>query len=1321
MIFKKRVTGSLVGFCSALAVLACGHAQETNWTNTFFGYWPDNGNWSDGAPTLSIDAKVAGLDSLVFVESDGQAKSLSISNEASVLVIGGTLTVAESVSMATNATLSVGGSQTVVEVGGALTGNGLLVVEDGARMTTGSVAWQGATSVAAIVVKGSGTKLESTGTFLLEAPEGEIIMNLSDNATLTVAGGTGTLELKSEVPGGVTLEIGNGSLGAGRGGTIEAAAIVGTGSEKATIALSPGGSTAYVLAPDIRGNVEVLVNGGKSVLTGANDFTGGTQIRRGTLQIGNGGTTGSITGDIENYDKLFFDRSDASSYSSKITESGSVTKNGAGTLTVSGASTYRGNTSVNVGTWQAGATNSYSQNSAYTVASGATLDLNGYNQSIKSLAGAGNVKLGTGTLTTVGSSSTTFSGAISGSGGLTKQGTSTLTLSGGNTYEGLTIVDRGTLRAGSVNAFSQGSVHSVSSGATLGLNNFNQTIGGLAGYGSVTLGSATLTVGGTATTGFSGTISGTGQLAKKDAGLFTLIAANTYSGGTTINGGTLQTTNASALGTGAVQLNSGGALKPVGTLDISSLVWNGGTVASTVGASLLDIAGDLTLSGVGQFDFSSSSGFTRDTEYAILSAGNLGLYDGSDFAGLVNSVFRIDSLTNTLYVSFTGTSTGSILQNDGPYFTLETANFLVSGSVITGGPNDNNTVAGLTFAPGSSLQVFNQLTLTNGDLEVAGGAATLFGSGEVLAPNGLTKLGAGLLNVLNSVVVNGVANISAGTLAVNGTLTAQDVLVQLGAWLKGSGLINGNVINSGTVAPGNSPGTLTVNGDFTQTASGTLQIEVGDSAVDQLIVTGQASLAGTLEAIAFGGHEFAYGDQVPFIQAGSISGTFDQIVVPNNFRGRFLVNGGTGTLLLAPESYTLVAQNQNQRNVAAALDGFIGASGDRDAVSLALDLQTGDQYGNAFDQIAPGLYQTLTDTVIEQTNAQNQMLAQRLSSVRLGARGFHVIGLDQAALTVDRDGKSVADAKGGNDIITQGSATKWSVFVMGNGIFSRVTNVAQVPNYRFNSGGFIVGIDYTFGGDKVSTAGAGQKAVVTTIRQGSSLTVGLYTGYQGTYAKYANDGRMTINSALFGGYATYANGGFYSDLIVGGAYNGYRVSRPIDFSTIDRTARSSPNGGSFTTYLDLGYDWKVGNFTFGPVLSGQYVYAGTAPFTESGADSLNLRLEQQNVGSLRTNVGGRIAYTWQVTDSITIVPEGRMFWQHEYLQGPNTLGASLDGGSGLGFDYETSAPGRDSVITGAGVSANFGDRWNTSFYYNADFGRQDYVSHMISANLGWKF
>jgi fibronectin-binding autotransporter adhesin len=130
--------------------------------------------------------------------------------------------------------------------------------------------------------------------------------------------------------------------------------------------------------------------------------------------------------------------------SSVIAGVNGLTKAGAGTLTLSGANTYTGATNVNVGTLQAGANTTFAQTSAFTIASGATLALNNFNETIGSLAGAGTVTNGgaaSRTLTTGGdNTSTVFSGVIQNGGAgatnLTKAGTGTFTLTGTNTYHG---------------------------------------------------------------------------------------------------------------------------------------------------------------------------------------------------------------------------------------------------------------------------------------------------------------------------------------------------------------------------------------------------------------------------------------------------------------------------------------------------------------------------------------------------------------------------------------------------------------------------------------------------------------------------------------------------------------------------------------------------------------------------------------------------------------------------------------------------------------------------------------------------------------------
>lgn len=118
-----------------------------------------------------------------------------------------------------------------------------------------------------------------------------------------------------------------------------------------------------------------------------------------------------------------------------------LTKNGAGTLILSAVNTYTGATLVNGGTLQMGVTDAIKTSSAVTLASGTTLDLNNFNQTMNNLSGAGNIMLGSGTLTMINNNDATLSGVISGTGGLVKQGTGNLTLSNASGTSAVDSVD----------------------------------------------------------------------------------------------------------------------------------------------------------------------------------------------------------------------------------------------------------------------------------------------------------------------------------------------------------------------------------------------------------------------------------------------------------------------------------------------------------------------------------------------------------------------------------------------------------------------------------------------------------------------------------------------------------------------------------------------------------------------------------------------------------------------------------------------------------------------------------------------------------------
>ncbi|MBR0656481.1 autotransporter family protein [Plastoroseomonas arctica] len=137
-----------------------------------------------------------------------------------------------------------------------------------------------------------------------------------------------------------------------------------------------------------------VTGGGRLVLTGASTYAGGTSIAAGTrLQLGNGGSSGAILGNVANAGTLAFNRADTLTFAGVVSGTGGVEQAGPGTTVLTGASTYSGATAVNAGTLRAGATNAFSPASAYAVAAGATLDTAGLNQTVAGLTNAGLVTL----------------------------------------------------------------------------------------------------------------------------------------------------------------------------------------------------------------------------------------------------------------------------------------------------------------------------------------------------------------------------------------------------------------------------------------------------------------------------------------------------------------------------------------------------------------------------------------------------------------------------------------------------------------------------------------------------------------------------------------------------------------------------------------------------------------------------------------------------------------------------------------------------------------------------------------------------------------
>ena len=230
---------------------------------------------------------------------------------------------------------------------------------------------------------------------------------------------------------------------------------------------------------------------GKLTLGGNNTYAGTTTISNGTLQIGDGGTAGTLgAGAVTNNAAMIFNRSDGATVANLISGTGSVVKTGTGTLTLTGANTYIGGTTVSVGRLIGNATSLQG-----AIANSGVVEFN--------QTGAG-----------------TYSGVMSGTGGLVQSGAGTLTLTATNTYSGTTRVAGGLIINGSI----ANSAVTVENGGLLG--------------GSGTLGGLIVNSGGTISPGNSpGTQNVTGNVVWNAGGNYNWQIHNASPGGAGLSTG----------------------------------------------------------------------------------------------------------------------------------------------------------------------------------------------------------------------------------------------------------------------------------------------------------------------------------------------------------------------------------------------------------------------------------------------------------------------------------------------------------------------------------------------------------------------------------------------------------------------------------------------------------------------------------------------------------------------------------------------------------------------------------------------------------------
>ncbi len=823
-----------------------GSAANLNWTGGGSNTWNVNNtaNWDNSG---SGD-KFYQTDSVTFTDA-------------------GDSTVPVAVSGTVNAgAFNVNATENYTFTGGAIAGGGAFTKSNTGSLTFLNDLTAGAMNISggAVTFGNGGTTggLLGTGTVTL-AGGTTLTMNRSDATSFTrafAAGSTGTLIKEGAgnlTIGGAfqllptTLTVNTGTLtvanGSFSGNRMEGNGLV-TINPSGTLVLAAGSAHSFG-GNNTTMTESFVINGGTLTVNQEqyfNNLTLNGGLVNGTADIRSanasnwlvtGTTASTVTATVTNQNNTNWNVGDVTSsgavdlqVSGNITGAGATNKAGLGTLRATGNNNFSGAVAITAGTFQAGSNNALGFGSAIgntavngTTVTGATLDINGVtvNEAVTLNGG----KLINSNTVTAGTLASGIAGIRVSTVGSGYTSAPTVAFSGGGGSGATATTALSTTTVGSVTTTAAGSGYTTAPTVTL-TGGVGTGATATALISSLALTGTANEIGGDGNLNVNAIMTGAGGYTKTGGGILTLgTGGSTFTGNVAVNAGTLNATTAGNAATSAfgsqsntrtISINNGAVVN----FNTNNIIGPGGTAPAALPTFAINAGSSLTTN-----------------NYNVLGAVNLN--------------------GGTLTVNRTGTPTG--------YQGFELKGAVTTGgsgqSVITGtngtGTNGwgHHLVGNITFdvgeaVPGTDLLVSAPLRNSSAD------------NGSAVAS--LTKNGAGTMELSGVSTYTGTTTVTNGTLRVSGAIGNGNVLVDTLGTLSGgssvAGILGGMVTVSGTLAPGSSPGTLSIGGNLLLNNTAALNWEInslspltlGSGVNDLVTVGGLLTLDGTLNVSGIG-------------------------------------------------------------------------------------------------------------------------------------------------------------------------------------------------------------------------------------------------------------------------------------------------------------------------------------------------------------------------------------------------------------------------------------------------------------------------------------
>ena len=619
--------------------------------------------------------------------------------------------------------------------------------------------------------------------------------------------------------------------------------------------------------------------------------------------------------------------------------------------------------------------------------------------------------------------------------------------------------------------------------------------------------------------------------------------------------------------------------------------------------NLVDISGELAASG----DYAQA--------FYLLGAGNLiwqqGLVSAS---GLDSSAILLLAAKNgsdnlLLHSGETLATGGAIaIRFDSPY-DLNNGLQVLRGSNIVGDIVNTDPLVASHIGFGYSYSADGEQTGTDSLFDFVFNY-DLLGLWDVSVGGGITTL-------------NGQVDLRDLTIKPDATLKVGSLLsIPVDGSLRGSGLLDGSVSVAGLTAPGNSIGTLTISGDYTQ--SGMLELEIDNSGSDRLVVGGDASFLDGSSISFLPLEPVADGSSYSLLAAGgAVTGT------PTLSRSAVLNYQLSETaagvdLSVSRQAYASLAVIGNQRFVAQALDTLLpDATGSTAELLLNLDLlSSAEDIGAAYASLSPAGYCALPEI------------------------GFAASG--QTIAFVSREVEKQQHAE----------MTGWQTFGRALAIGGRRDDESEMAGYKWRGHGFGLGAGY---------------------RSDDALLGVTFSNLSGSVEQ--NDQQFTgsTEAYFFGVYGAGFGPKWLLDAQLGGGFFEQSSGRQIVVGTSNSGLVAEPNAQLAYAHLAGRRGMVLGDATKTnlTIALDTSLYRQES-FTETGLRAA-LRVEEQTSESARLALGGGISHKLKTGPSSFLVPALQLTWERELGDNNYQLHSRLDG---VGFSSRGQNIGRDRLLVG---------------------------------------